>query len=279
MAIKNSHGLTTNQEVFSCALASGMSQADAYRKAYPKCLNWTDKAVWEKASLLASNVKVQQRVKDLQEKACEENEITVEKVLKRYWDIATANPNDIMQYRRECCRHCYGINHEYQWKDEKEFFKAEEQQQQEIDEAEENSKRKRGNHKPHNIKPLSNEGGYGFDPLLSPHAKCPQCNGEGNERAFFHDTRHLKGGAQLLYAGVEVSKDGLKIKTHDQKAALDKVASWLGMDKKTLSGDKENPLVPAQTTVTRIVIVPAKEKAIIETKVIPPATEMEGLDD
>ena len=216
------------------------------------------------------------KVKELQEKACQENEITVEKVLKRYWEIATANPNDIMQYRRECCRHCYGINHEYQWKNEKEFFEAEEQRQQEIDEAEEANRHKRGKSKHTKVpRPLENLGGYGFDPLLSPHAKCPQCNGEGRERAFFQDTRHLQGAAKLLYAGVEISKDGLKIKTHDQKAALDKVAAWLGMDKKTLSGDKENPLVPPQPAVTRIVIVPAKEKAVIETRQIPPTDDSE----
>lgn len=276
MAAKNSHGLTQQQDTFATELASGASQADAYRKAYPKSLNWKDEVVWTEASKLANNNKVCIRVKQLQEKACQENEITVEKVLKRYWDIATANPNDIMQYRRECCRHCYGINHEYQWKNEKEFFEAEEQRQQEIDEAEEANRHKRVKSKHTKVpRPLENLGGYGFDPLLSPHAKCPQCNGEGRERAFFQDTRHLQGAAKLLYAGVEISRDGLKIKTHDQKAALDKVAAWLGMDKKTLSGDKENPLLPPQPAVTRIVIVPAKEKAVIETRPIPPTDDSE----
>ena len=33
-------------------------------------------------------------------------EITADKVLKRWWDIATADPNDIIHLRRCCCRHC-----------------------------------------------------------------------------------------------------------------------------------------------------------------------------
>jgi phage terminase small subunit len=255
--------------VFACELAVGMSQADAYRKAYPKSLNWKDEVVWAAASKLANNSKVRIRVKELQEKACKENEITVEKVLKRYWDIATANPNELTQYRRENCRYCYGHNHQYQWIDEAEFFEAEERRNQEIDDAEETNRHKRGRSKHIKVPPpIENLGGYGFERLLSPHAKCPKCNGEGETRVFFHDTRQLSGSAKLLYAGVEISKEGLKIKMHDQKAALDKVAAWLGMDKKTLAGDKDNPLVPTPPAITRVVIVPAKEKAVIETKPI-----------
>jgi len=264
---KTAGGLTPNMEVFAVGLASGLSQAEAYRKAYPSSLKWPDKTVWSKASELAANGKVSGRVKELLEKACEENEITVVKVLKRYWDIATADPNELTQYRRENCRYCYGINHQYQWKDAAEFFEAEEQRNKEIDEAEEANSHKRGKSKHIQVPPpLENLGGYGFDPLLSPHAKCHKCNGEGETRVFFNDTRHLKGGARLLYAGVEIGKDGLKIKMHDQKAHLDKVAAYLNMDKKVLGGDKENPLMPTPAAVTRIVIVPAKETAIVEQR-------------
>lgn len=260
-------GLTPNMEIFAVGVASGLTQADSYRKAYPQAEKWKDKVVWEKASTLANSEKVKERVAELIAKACEENEITVQKVLKRYWDIATADPNELTQYRRENCRYCYGINHQYQWKDAAEFFEAEEQRNKEIDEAEEANSHKRGKSKHIQVPPpLENLGGYGFDPLLSPHAKCPKCNGEGETRVFFNDTRHLKGGARLLYAGVEIGKDGLKIKMHDQKAHLDKVASYLNMDKKVLGGDKENPLIPTPATVTRIVIVPAKETAIVEQR-------------
>ncbi|MDO8415499.1 MAG: terminase small subunit [Agitococcus sp.] len=243
-AKKNKYGLTAAWEVFATELASGASQSDAYRKAYPRSLKWNDKSVWDNASKLAANTEVLQRVKDLQEKACKANEITVEKVLDRYWQIATANPNDLMQYRRECCRYCYGENHQYQWIDENEFFHAEEEHHELKDEAErKNSNRKKG--QPMlvvDMPPPHDLGGYGFDPSLSPHAKCPKCKGKGNESVFIADTRHLQGGASLLYAGVKVSAQGLEIKTHDQMHALDRVAAYLNMDKKILGGDKENPL-------------------------------------
>src|SRR5450830_1408987 len=37
--------------------------------------------------------------------------ITQTMVLERLWMIATANPNELIEYRRGCCRHCFGAGH------------------------------------------------------------------------------------------------------------------------------------------------------------------------
>ena len=50
--------------------------------------------------------------------------ITQDMVLNRWWDIANADPNELVQYRRDCCRHCYGVDHRYQWIDQDEFNAA-----------------------------------------------------------------------------------------------------------------------------------------------------------
>lgn len=63
--------LTPRQERFAVEVASGKSQAEAYRIAYPKSLKWKDTAVWVQASVLMSNSNVSQRVKDLQAKSAE----------------------------------------------------------------------------------------------------------------------------------------------------------------------------------------------------------------
>lgn len=61
--------LTTQQEKFAQAIAlEDMNQSDAYRHAY-NTSKMTDKSIWEKASELASNVKVSARVQELREKA------------------------------------------------------------------------------------------------------------------------------------------------------------------------------------------------------------------
>lgn len=63
--------LTPKQEKFVQGIIEGMSQADAYRSAY-SCKKMTDKSVWEAASRLMSDDKVNARVQELRERvACE----------------------------------------------------------------------------------------------------------------------------------------------------------------------------------------------------------------
>lgn len=85
--------LTPQREAFAAALAQGMTQAAAYRIAYPKSLKWKDASVWDTASKLAANPEVHQRVTDLVQKAASANEVTVERVLKElarlaFFDVA-----------------------------------------------------------------------------------------------------------------------------------------------------------------------------------------------
>ena len=56
--------LTAKQEQFAQAIASGMNQSDAYRSAYDAG-KMTAKSVNEKASALASDVKVSSRLAEL----------------------------------------------------------------------------------------------------------------------------------------------------------------------------------------------------------------------
>lgn len=54
--------LTAQQEAFALEVASGKSQAEAYRTAYPKSRAWKDSTVWEQASRLMALSKVSARV-------------------------------------------------------------------------------------------------------------------------------------------------------------------------------------------------------------------------
>lgn len=60
--------LTPKQEKFAQAVASGMTQADAYRHAY-NAENMADSTIWSRASELAADGKVSGRIKALQEAA------------------------------------------------------------------------------------------------------------------------------------------------------------------------------------------------------------------
>lgn len=63
--------LTPKREAFASGLAEGLSQAEAYRRAFPASLKWQEKSVWAKSSLLASDVNVRQRVAEIQSEVAE----------------------------------------------------------------------------------------------------------------------------------------------------------------------------------------------------------------
>lgn len=41
-----------------------------------------------------------------------------------WWEIETADANQITELRRLCCRHCWGFCFQYQWQDAVEFEEA-----------------------------------------------------------------------------------------------------------------------------------------------------------
>lgn len=165
----------------------------------------------EQATRLLANVHVKQYLDERIQDRVDRTEITQDMVLERFWQIATADPNELIEYRRTCCRHCFGEGHAYQWVNEAEFQAA-------CKAAEENDQ----------PEPMC-DGGFGFDPALKPHPKCPKCHGEGWGKVHAHDTKDASRQAKMLYAGVKQTKEGLEIKMIDQMAALNAVARHLGM--------------------------------------------------
>lgn len=57
--------LTPKQELFVQGIISGLSQRQAYRKAYPSSKKWLDSSVDSKAAVLLQNVKVLSRYREL----------------------------------------------------------------------------------------------------------------------------------------------------------------------------------------------------------------------
>lgn len=73
--------LTPQQEKFAQAIVSGLSQSDAYRKAYPKSLKWKTESVNSNASTLASNTEVAQRVAELRKPVVEKAQYGLEQAM------------------------------------------------------------------------------------------------------------------------------------------------------------------------------------------------------
>lgn len=151
--------------------------------------------------------------------------ITADDVVERFRLIATADPRELIEYRRGACRYCHGQNHDYQ-RTRGELAKA-----RAVWEA---------SQKKNSTETFDEQGGDGYNATKPPHPDCPECFGEGLERVYVHDTRRLSPAALALYAGVKVTKDGIEVKMHDQAAALVNLGKHLGLfDEKQPPADDE----------------------------------------
>ena len=90
--------LSPKQEAFAAGVAQGLSQAEAYRRAYPRSTAWKDESVWQCASRLMADIKVRSRIDDLMAKAAAANEVTQERIVRELARIAFGNKRAVMKW-------------------------------------------------------------------------------------------------------------------------------------------------------------------------------------
>ncbi len=154
--------------------------------------------------------KIQSAIQTRKDELAAQAAITTQFVLNQWYQIATADPADLVQLRRVCCRYCWGFDYHYQWT-RGEYERA-------LTRAIE-----AGKPAPEGM------GGFDFDNTKDPCPECPECGGEGIENVYLTDTRKLRGSAKRLYAGIEQTNKSTKIKMRDQDGALQNIAKYLGM--------------------------------------------------
>lgn len=161
--------------------------------------------------------------------------VDAEFVLRKLLAIASADPNDLVQYRRTCCRHCWGVGFGYQ-RTQREMDRDRAQHGADQDRKADDAALA---NKAYERKAFSEAGGTGYRATREPNAECPECFGEGVGDVFVKDSRLLAAEPRALYAGVKRTKEGIEIKTHDQRAVLELIGRHLGMfkDKVELSGE------------------------------------------
>lgn len=81
--------LTSKQEAFAQAVASGMSQSDAYRKVADIGEDTTEESIHQSASRMAANVNVTSRVQLLKDEIAEKALWTREDSVRTLKEIAT----------------------------------------------------------------------------------------------------------------------------------------------------------------------------------------------
>lgn len=137
-----------------------------------------------------------------------------DRLIRSYTMTAYADPNELVEHRRDACRFCYGEGHRYQ------FTPAEYERHEEAYLEEVKAAVVAGINPPE----FDPKGGIGFDPNRDPNEDCPECFGRGHSATIIKDTRHLSPAALLLYAGMKESKDGIEIKMHSQQQSRDVLA-------------------------------------------------------
>lgn len=180
---------------------------------------------------MARQAPVRARIDELTARVVDEVVITTAQakalVLQDAVEIMQADPSDLITHRRLNCRYCHGTNHEYRWRDEREFWGAlavAAEQQAEWDSRDPDRRVGKRPQLP------TDEGGYGFKRLAPPSPACPRCEGEGLEETRVADIRTLTGAARRMYGGVKVKKDGsIEVLMRDKEAARMLLAKYAGV--------------------------------------------------
>lgn len=177
------------------------------------------------ASILLAREDVQALVEEKMKRIEVRTDITAERALQEAWGIATADVNALVEFRRTCCRHCYGVDYGYQRtiqemnRDRRAYEK-----QRAKDE-------KKADFDPLMYEEFDEKGGIGWDARKPPNPDCQECFGDGVGDAFFKDTRNLSPEALAAYAGVKQTKDGYQMLLVDKLGGLEKVFKHLGLYK------------------------------------------------
>lgn len=193
--------LSDKEKLFVSYYLECRNKYEAYRKAGYTGGERNARMLYRKPSVARA---INQGIEQLSEQAI----LNAQDILRHWHEIAIADPAEISQMRRVCCRYCWGFDNRYQWIDEEEYDKA-------AAKAAKDSK-----------PPPDQTGGFGFVANDDPNPDCPKCAGEGIEDVFLADTRDLVGPARRLIAGVKKTKFGIEVMTRDQDAALKNLAAF-----------------------------------------------------
>lgn len=207
--------------------AAAYVELGTWAAAYRRCFDasrMSSASVWKEAAAMSQYPGVRDRVRELLAEASQRAIITVAEVLRMNVELATANPAELVRVSSHNCRHCHGLNNEYQWRDPDEYAEA---CARELDEA---VQLKRVPKLPSDV------GGYGFTIHAKPSRECEHCAGIGESRVALTDTSELSGSAAKLLKGIKQDRFGaITIELHDQQKALAEVARILGAYKDGLA--------------------------------------------
>lgn len=230
------HQLNDRQRLFVLSyIKSGNGRQSAIEAGY------SEASAEQQASRLLTNAKVKAAIAYGRQQLEKAVMLDAEGIARMWADIATADPGELVQNIHGACRYCYGAGHDYQWRTEREYREALQEQVWELY-AEDDLREAAMSGAIEDPRLPNDNGGYGYRLTVAPNPDCPECDGLGIEITRMADTRDLRGTARLLYDGVEETRQGKKIKMQDRAKALENLAKHLGMFAGKVEAETTSPL-------------------------------------
>lgn len=214
--------MTPRMEAFCRHLIADptMTLVAAYRKAGYNTEN--DRTAANRAAECRKNPLVEKRIRELLAERMQRVEIKADDVLRDIHAIATADVRKLVEFRRTCCRYCWGRGFRYH-RTAGEMERDREDHERRVDEWETSGRKGRSPGQ------FDEKGGTGYNAKADPNADCPECFGDGIGRTFVHDTRKLDAAAARLFAGIKESREGLEVKTLSQEKMVEMLARHTGL--------------------------------------------------
>jgi len=203
--------LTAQQEAFVNAYVATGDGPAAYRAAYDVGADTLLHTIQTEISRMFAHPEITRRLGEVRNLAVTTGPtaVTLQEVVAFFYDVATADPRELVELKVGNCRHCHGEGHAYRWRDS-----------EYADALAIATKGKA---------PLPEiMGGLGWRPFHAPHPDCPECGGAGVSHPVFKDTANLSPKARKLYAGVKATRQGMEVLMHDQMKAWDNLCRILG---------------------------------------------------
>lgn len=191
------YSLTKFEKEFAIRFMEMGNQDAAYKAVYHNKIakqNLSDNAIKIGAAKMLKNPDIVAFIQEVRGELAGTALVDIQQLVIDLAQMATTDINEIVQIRRECCRHCWGIDNRYEWS-EYEYEKAmtEHEKKAQTDPS----------------LPLPDvSGGFGWHPHRDANADCPVCFGDGVMNTWIADSRTLSPGARKLYNGFRYDKNG-----------------------------------------------------------------------
>ena len=207
--------LTTEDAKFVELYIATGNYAKSYKLAFDPHETLDSRSAWQLAKMKLQQPAIAELIDGYHRDLKEAAKIDLTAIAQRWYDMAMADPNDLVSMRVGACRHCYGDQHRFQWR-EHEFIEAVEDAERQIRAG------------VTGVELPSIKGGFGYDATREPLPGCPQCHGEGETRMVIHDTNTISPQTALLYGGAKQTRNGVELIIADRHKALEQVVRMLG---------------------------------------------------